>query len=133
VLFVADENVSERLVRMLDALESQHEVRHLLDYFKPGTPDVAWLNEMCTWDTRIVILSGDGRILMRGPERRALKQCGASFIVFQRNWHKHHLYEPAAVLVRAWPQIIRDCTSLQRPGQCELMWRAKLVKRAHID
>ena len=73
-----DENVSDRIVRALRALE--HDVVHLLDEFERGTPDVRFLPAI--GDKGWFLVTQDKRIRSRPHERRALLGAGVGAFVF---------------------------------------------------
>jgi hypothetical protein len=62
VIFITDENISDRLARMLDLFDQDNEIHPLSDYFNKGTTDIIWMQGLSEWDEKPVIVGGDGRI-----------------------------------------------------------------------
>ena len=120
MIFVADENFSPRLVRVLEAFDRESEIRHLLDLFPRGSDDLDWIAGLATSNPKPVIVGGDGRILRNAAERAALRTSGLSFVYLAKGWANTGYQEQAWKIVKAWPAIVRNVEQVLVPTVFEV-------------
>lgn len=120
MIFFADENFMERGVRLLEAFEQVHEVRHLLNYFPRGTPDTEWMAQIAGWDERPTILGGDGRILRNKVEAAVIAECDLMFVYLAPGWTNIKWHDFAWKIIKVWPAIVRNVESASRPTVFEV-------------
>jgi hypothetical protein len=114
--FFFDRNMSPRLARMVDALETHHIVRSHDDddRFDSSTPDVEWIKALAGDDPPWVVVSGDGRILKNKAELSALKEANLTFFCLSKQWMHMKIYEQAWKLIKVWPDIVEAAKGTQR-------------------
>ena len=130
MIYILDENTSERFARMLDAFERnpEHSVRHITDYFSPGTKDPEWINDLAERKESFTILSKDNKILRNEHDKEALRKSGLTTVILEKGWTKSMPYENQAwVLVKAWPKIVQETTMVRKPTLYRLNVNGKLL------
>lgn len=110
MIFVLDENLSDRLARMLDAFEQKHGVMHLNDRVPKGTADTEWLDSIAEWDEKPVVVAGDGRILKNPAESDRIRNHDIMFVYLASGWTNLPWHEQCWKLVKAWPEIVAQVT-----------------------
>ncbi|MBI1353439.1 MAG: hypothetical protein GC160_03770 [Acidobacteria bacterium] len=118
--FFVDENVSPKLAQILDIFDQRNEVRHLLDYFEAGTPDIEWLQGLGRWSPKPAVVCGDGRILRNAVERAALLESELTFVCLAPGWMKTRFEDQAWKLLKAWPNVAQNVVGVHRPTRFEL-------------
>lgn len=127
--FVADENISERLVRILDLYDKENEVRHLKAYADQGTPDIELLKEAAAFRPRPVILSMAAKITKRDTEIFQLRERGLHFVLLQRVWMAQGWENMVWQLLRIWPRIVEDTARLRVPSILEVDQRKVTLRK----
>lgn len=131
--FIGDENISKRLMQILDIFDGVNQSRHITDYFDPGTPDLDWLKEMGEWDVRPVVLSGDGAILKNKAERRQLRDANMTYIVWSKSWVNMGFEGQVVTMLKAWPKLRAEVIRIRQPSLFELRTGGKLVLNGPIS
>ena len=129
MIFLMDENISPHAARMLGHFDRKNEIRALEDHFEKGTPDVVWLTEVATWDSKPVIVGGDGRILKNPAERAALRSADLMFVYLASGWTKLPWEEQAWKIVKVWPAIVQNVVKTRHPTVFEVSVRSLKVDR----
>lgn len=133
MIFFADENISERLARILDIFDQDNTVRAHGDYFPKGTPDTEWLRAVSSWDDKVVVLCGDGRILKNKAEKSILKECGLMFVHLAAGWPRLPWDEMAWKLIKAWPAIKKEVSDARFPMLFEVTVNGKVLQKGRIS
>ena len=120
MIYLADENFQRLAVGLLEAFDTQNEIRPLTDLFGRGTKDVQWLRAAGRMDPKPVILGGDGQILRNRVERAALREADLTYVHLAPGWM--HLKWPdfAWKIVKAWPAIVDSTQRVARPTVFEV-------------
>ncbi len=106
--FYADENVSDKLARLLEVFDRRNEIRHITDRYEKGTPDEIWIPGFASLSPTPVILGGDGQILRRKAQRTLLRDSNLSFVYLAKGWMNIPFEQQAWKIVKAWPDIVRN-------------------------
>ena len=120
MIFLADENFTSHGVRLLEAFDLVHEIRHLTDSFERGTPDVEWLGAIASWRPKPIVIGGDGRILRNKVERKTLRAADLSFVYLASGWTNLPWNDMAWKLIKVWPSIVRNVEQSRRPTVFEV-------------
>jgi hypothetical protein len=106
--FFFDRCMPIRVARMVNAYESDHEVRHHDEdsRFQPTTSDEEWITTLGGDDPPWVALSGDGRILKNKVMRAKVHQAGLIFFHMASPWMSMRISEYAWKFMRVWPVIV---------------------------
>jgi len=127
-----DENISGRLVRILDIYDSENEYRQLTDEFERGTADEIWLPDIAERYPDSILLSGDQRIARDKAQRAILKDSGLSLVYWDKNFAHAQFHEQAWRLLKIWPSVLNEVVPAQqrgKPGVWGIPFRAnKLIK-----
>jgi len=118
--FFADENVSHRAAKLLQAFDSSNEIRAFDDHFAKGCPDIKWMESVSHWSPKPAIIGGDGRILRNRAEATVLKACDLMFVYLAPGWVHLSWNDFAWKIVKAWPAIVRNVDLARRPTLFEV-------------
>lgn len=130
--FFADENLSPRMVELLEVFDRRNRIRAHVDYFKAATPDVEWLSELATWDPRPALLCGDGRILRNRAELAALKDAQLTFVHLAPGWTNLLWEEQAWKIIKCWPHIVHEVTRTRVPAILEVTIKGKVSRKGSL-
>lgn len=130
--FFADENISPRAVRLLEAFDDDCEIRALEHFFDKGTPDTEWLSAVASWSPKPVVLGGDGRILRNKVERATLRDCDLMFVYLAAGWTKIRWQEFAWKIIKAWPSIVENVSRALRPTVYEVKLKTLKIERIRL-
>lgn len=130
--FFADENFPAPLVRMLEEFDTSHEYRILVDHFDSGTPDIVWMREIANWETKPIVISGDGRILRNAVERQVLRECNLMFVHFAQHWTNLPWEVQAWKGIKVWPQVVKNVEKIRKPTVFEVNVHTSKVKRVRL-
>ena len=129
MIFFFDENISYRAVQILEIFDRENEVRAHKDHFEPSTPDIDWLVQVSGWDTKPVVVCGDGRILSRQSERLVLRDCALVFVFLAKGWTNESWHNFAWKIVKVWPDIVRNVSHTRQPAIFEVNCGSLKVER----
>jgi len=132
VIFVTDENFPIQAARMLEAFDSHNEIRPLLDHAERGTPDSEWIAMLGAWESKPVVVSGDGRILKNRVERRALREANLTFVFLASGWMNLPWNDFAWKIVRSWPAIVDNVRHAREPTLFEVKAGKGKVERLSL-
>ena len=116
---------------MLDGYETEHNACHLDDdrRFDPRSEDVFIIGALASEKPRPVFLTGDLNMRTKHPqERKALALSGLTVVFFRRTFHNTPVHVQAIKLLKAWPDIVRQTTTCDRPTAFEVTANAKLLR-----
>lgn len=105
MIFILDENLSDRMARILDAFDQSHTVNHLNDFVQKGTADTCWLDLIASWDEIPVVVAGDGRILKNPAEAERIRNHEIMFVYLASGWTNLPWNDQCWKIVKAWPEI----------------------------
>ena len=131
MIFLADENISTRLSRILDIFDTKYEYRSLTDYFEAGTKDVVWIREVAEWDPNPIILSGDERILRNKVERKVLKDSNLSCVFLSGSLLNLSWNDLVWKMLKVWPNVVRDVSKVRNPTVFVIKGRDLKVELIH--
>ncbi len=97
IRFFVDENLGQDMVEGLKKLGYDN-IEHLLETFKPGTPDVEWLKYV--GDNNLVLITKDGRIRKNFLEKKALREYGV--VAFFLGGKEQGTKQISLQIVTAW-------------------------------
>jgi hypothetical protein len=99
-----------RVVRMINAYETEHAIRHHDEdnRFTPTTSDIEWMTILGKDDPTWIVVSGDGRILKNKVERAALQEARLKFFCLAKAWLTMRIHEYAWKFVKVWPEIVEN-------------------------
>ena len=130
--FWGDENISGKIIRILDLYDSSNEYRQISDEFDRGTPDEVWIPGIARQFPDSIILSGDRRILKDRAQRTILDGSGLSFIYPDKTLAGQTFEEQIWRYLKVWPRVLAEVVpaqARQRPGIWEIPFNAnKLIK-----
>lgn len=91
--FSLDNNLSTRYVRALNELSGKfnHEVKHFRDYHNGSSIDPIWIESLGKKIPKRIIISGDGDILKKPHELKALHESECTFFYLKKDLHKNHI------------------------------------------
>lgn len=113
--FIFDENVSPRLVEIMEIVDRNYSMRHLCDFFKQGTPDQDWIKSISDWDPTPMVICGDPRIMKDRAESAALRDSKLSFLFLAKGWTNLNWIDWVWKFVKAWPEIEKNMTKILEP------------------
>ncbi len=118
VLF--DHNLSFRLARALDAVVGdQHDVKALIDKFKPDVTDIEWISALNS-EGHWIVISGDRRITRNRAERSAFQSSRLTGFFMSPGLKKAPVLKQLERLCALWDNIIVLSTAAQPGGLYEL-------------
>lgn len=113
-----DENLSHKIAQAIRALRipSDVKIESALEEKESGLSDVSWI-ELFTRRGGRCVLSGDGMMHYREPERAALEAGGlvAIFVPVPRFWRPLRKWGQAALILR-WYPVIEIMARTAEPG-----------------
>lgn len=121
--FFFDACFPKSLARALGELDGQNTYVHLFEdqRFRRDTADVDWIRQL---NADELVVSGDGRILKRAPERAVWVECCLRGFFLNDTFPNKPLWEQAKFVVDRWEKVIRTA-SASKPGECfRLPWCA---------
>jgi hypothetical protein len=116
VRFFFDNNISQRIVTALQALDDRSnapELVHLRARFPGGATDPVWIRELAR-EAGWIIISGDPRISRGAAERAAWEESGLTSFFLGDAWASRRLHVQASELIAVWPNVIREAKQAKR-------------------
>jgi hypothetical protein len=110
MIFFFDRCMPRRLARMVDILETEHQIVHHDDdsRFNHKTTDIEWITALRGDQDPWIIVSGDGRILRNKAESAVLRESGLTFFCLSKQWPQMPLREEYVwKFFRIWPEIVK--------------------------
>ncbi|MEI8379344.1 MAG: hypothetical protein WCJ09_04390 [Planctomycetota bacterium] len=96
---------------MVDILETgkHHLSHHDQDSrFTQNTPDTEWIETLARDAEKPIVVSGDGRILKRPYEVKALRESGLTYFILVDHWADLQIHEMAWKFLKVWPVILKE-------------------------
>ncbi len=118
---------------MLSYFDRNNEMRASIAYFPKGTHDKDWLPVVASWGDKIVVVSGDARILKNRVERQVLKECKLGFVYLAPGWTKLQWEEYAWKIVKVWPDIVKNVEQTPYPSVFEVSMGLKVQAESLIS
>lgn len=118
--FFTDECFIYKANALLEAFDRTHEIRALVDHFPRSTPDVDWIAAVSKWETKPVVVSGDGRILRNKVERAVLKEAQLTWFCLASGWTNLDWSTYAWKLIKVWPAVVGNAHRVLRPTVFEI-------------
>jgi hypothetical protein len=122
--FFIDNNLPEALANSLNVLTTSRgdpEVIHLRQIFAPSTPDHIWISQLAS-EGQWVIVTHD-RLAKNNLEKTALRQSGLTAFFLLKAWAHQKFWDKSYQLVRWWPRIIQQSSSVQAGASFEVPWK----------
>ena len=113
--FVVEHSVSTNLtaaIAILAKLDGD-EVVHLRTRYEQETLDPVWLHGLGQREPDVVVVSADPRIIRSPHERAAWLESGLTTF-FLRSFADLPIWQQAAKLVKAWPDISKEARKAKR-------------------
>lgn len=126
MIFVLDENLSDRLARILEAFDQSHTVTHLNDHVAKGTADTKWLDLIAEWDEKPVVVAGDGRILKNPAEADRIKNHDIMFVYLASGWTNLPWNDQCWKIVKAWPDVVNQVARARASSVFEVTVNGKV-------
>ena len=117
---------------MLEEFDPTHEYRILVDHFDRGTEDIVWMREIAKWETKPIVISGDGRILRNAVERQVLRECDLMFVHFAQHWTNLPWEVQAWKGIKVWPDVVKNVEKILKPTVFEVNVHTSKVKRVRL-
>lgn len=108
-----DNNLPEKLAKILDILDDNTEVKHIKEMFPPDTKDIQWIQALSN-DGKWLILTQDIHITKRRVELCALRESGLSIICLEKGWSNMTLHVKVSKLINNWPSIVSATSKAQK-------------------
>ena len=126
--FFTDENFMHPAALLLQAFDHNNEIIPLVEYYKgrKGVPDTEWIGDVSQWDEKPIVVCGDGHILTRPIERKALVDAKLTFVHLARGWTNLEWNTFAYKIIRVWPAIRERSLSHVSPAVLEVTCQEKL-------
>ena len=125
---VFDNNLSPRLARALNDLDSENTVMPLRAIFDQNVSDVDWMTGLSQSDNWIA-LTGDYRISRIPHEAAAWKESGLVIFFLRPSWQDLQFWEYASKLIKRWPQIVTQAKTATRGDGFEVTIRSTTFRR----
>lgn len=90
------------------------------------------MREIAKWETKPIVISGDGRILRNAVERQVLRECDLMFVHFAQSWTNIPWPEQAWKGIRVWPHIVKNVEKIRKPTVFEVNVTSSKVKRVSL-
>ena len=133
MIFITDENISDRLARMLDLFDQDNEIHPLSDYHDKGTEDIVWMKSLSEWEESPVIVGGDGRILKNNAEKKIFKESNFTYFLLKSGW-LHLPWEVFAYkMIKVWPDIVKNISRATYPMLFEVSPQLKIVSHGRVS
>ena len=102
----ADEHVSPRILRALEllVLRDDWELSTVREVHAARTHDETWIPRFASEGGR-ALLSGDGKMLKRPHELKAIRESGLVVVIMASPWQSARRHEQAATLIWHWPEL----------------------------
>lgn len=133
MIFFFDENISEYAARMLSYFDRKNEMRAGDAWVRKGTPDKDWLPVVASWGDKVIVVSGDARILTNKVERKVLKESNVAFVYLARGWTQLQWEEYAWKIVKVWPGIVKNVEQAPYPSVFEVSMGLKVQAESLIS
>ncbi len=130
--FFLDNDLAQRLARMLDAFDDDHEVRHLKDRFAPNTADVDWIGSLAKDEDPPALVTIDSRIRRTRAEQLALKESNLTAFFLRKGWASLQLHELAWRLVKIWPRIVQNAIEVREPTIFEVPVKSTKIEKVTL-
>ncbi|PJZ78107.1 hypothetical protein [Leptospira neocaledonica] len=114
--FFLDNNLSPKIAKVLDILDSSNSVIHLQEKFNRDISDIDWIRSLGQ-DKDWIVLTADNKILTNPHEKAAWKESGLIIFALKKSWLSLKLWDFASSIVRRWPDIIKSSQKAS-PAQC---------------
>lgn len=108
-----DNNLPEKLAKILDILDDNIEVRHIKEMFPPDTQDIQWIQALAI-EGKWLILTQDINITKRRVELSALRESGLSIICLEKGWGNMTFHVKVSKLIHNWPSIVSAISKAQK-------------------
>jgi hypothetical protein len=106
VNFLFDNNLSPNLAQALHRLvEPEHQVKHLIEKFRPNTPDTEWMATLAT-EADWFVVTADVRIGKNPHEVKAWKEAGHTIFFLKPGWLNLDFWTQAWKFTKCFPQIL---------------------------
>jgi hypothetical protein len=135
VNFFCDENIPQKLARMLNHYDSAHMVCHIYDdkHLSAGMKDLELIKALASRRPRPVLITADFAMGKNPAERKALAESGLTVVFLRKTFLRNLPFnELASKMIRLWPEIIAAVQDCRRPTAFEVSGSGNSVDKFRL-